>query len=154
MFRSFFIFFLLLLVACDSSRVFESNNDLEAGWISSDTLVYNMEIPDTASRFNVILNVRNTIDFQTARLFVQYQLSDTLKVLRKRLIEQNLFDRKTGEPFGDSGLGNIFSHRILLEPGLTFPARGVYQVRLNHMMRTDTLPEILSVGIRLEKVSQ
>jgi gliding motility-associated lipoprotein GldH len=66
-------------------------------------------------------------------------------------VEQNLFDKKTGEPFGDSGLGNIYSHQFLLEPGIRFPTTGNYYVRLNHMMRYDTLPEIRSIGIRVEK---
>jgi hypothetical protein len=39
----------------------------------------------------------------------------------------------------------------LLESGITFPATGLYQVKLNHMMRYDTLPEIRSIGIRIEK---
>src|SRR5262245_7303648 len=134
MFRLVVLFSLLSLAACDSSRIYETNHDFEdAQWFSSDTLSFVVQVPDTTTRYNVILNVRNTIDFKTSRLFVQYQLGDTTQVLRKRLVEQNLFDRKTGEPFGESGLGNVFAHRIVLEPGLSFPKSGTYTVFLNHM---------------------
>jgi gliding motility-associated lipoprotein GldH len=155
MFRLFILFSFLLMTGCDSSRIYETNRDFEGGlWPISDTLTFDIQIPDTTSRYNVLLNVRNTIDFETARLFVQYQLLDSGKVIRQRLVEQNLFDKKTGKPFGESGLGDIYTHQFLLEPGISFPGTRAYQIRVNHMMRTDTLNEIRSIGIRVEKAIQ
>lgn len=155
MFRIFILGSILLLMGCDKSRVYETNHDFNDGlWASSDTLSFDFSIPDSALHYNIILNVRNTIDFETARFFVQYQLNDSTSVLRKRLVQQNLFDIKTGEPFGDSGLRNIYTHQFLLERGITLPSTGKYQVKLNHMMRYDTLQEIRSIGIRVEKAGK
>ena len=155
MFRLFIVSILFSMVSCDPSRIYETNRDFENGqWVSGDTAYFAIQVPDSATRYNLLLNVRNTIDFNTARLFIQYELSDSNKVIRKRLVEQNLFDRKTGEPFGESGLGDIFSHRFVLENGISFKKAGEIQIKLNHMMRTDTLSEIRSVGIRLERVAQ
>lgn len=155
MFRALILVALLLMAGCDPSRVYETNHDFDKGeWIASDTVIFNFNIPDSTQRYNLILNVRNTIDFNTARVFVQYQLSDSINTLRKRLIEENLFDRKTGAPFGESGLGDLYTHQFLLEPGITFSHPGSHQVKLNQMMRYDTLPEIRSVGIRIEKSIQ
>ena len=152
MFRFSLLGFILLMAGCDSHRVYEKNHDFkDAMWSSADTLTFEITVPDSSLHYNVLLNVRNTIDFETVRLFVQYQLSDSTSVLRKRLVEQNLFDRVTGKPFGDSGLGNIYSHQFTLESSITFPAPGLYRVKLNHMMRYDTLPEIRSIGVRIEK---
>ena len=152
MFRFLLLGFILLMTGCDLLRVYETNHDFnDAMWPSADTITFEIPVPDPTLHYNVLLNVRNTIDFNTVRLFIQYQLSDSAATLRKRLIEQNLFDKITGKPFGDSGLGNIYSHQFLLESGITFPATGLYQVKLNHMMRYDTLPEIRSIGIRIEK---
>jgi len=147
---------LLTLFACDSARVYETNRDFEdAQWPITDTAIFQFSVNDTTIPYNIILNIRNSIDFETARLFLNYSLQDSTSVpLRKRLIEQNLFHKKTGEPFGDSGLGNIYQHHITLEPNITFSAKGNYTVKLNHMMRPDTLREILSVGIRVEKAGQ
>ena len=152
-----FIFFLTIVVglaACDKSRVYETNQDFKNGiWKSTDTLRFDFNIADTSKRYNVILNVRNTIDFETVRLFINYNLADSNKVLRTRLIEQNLFDRKTGEPFGESGLRNIYTHHFTVEPSIKFSSPGTYQIKLNHMMRVDELAEILSIGIRVEEVT-
>lgn len=145
--------FLMLLVSCDSTRVYETNQDFEATlWLSADTATFSFSITDTTSNYNVWLNLRNSIDFETARIFLNYQLMDSASApIRKRLIEQNLFDKKTGQPFGDSGLGDVYSHQFLIESNINFPSSGLFQVKLNQMMRTDTLGEVLSVGIRVEK---
>jgi gliding motility-associated lipoprotein GldH len=153
MFRLLPIAFLgLAFAGCDSSRVYENNHDFaNAIWSASDTAVFQIPIEDTTHRYNVILNIRNSIDFETVRLFVDYSLiTPGNQTIRKRLVEQILFDKKTGEPFGDSGLGNIYEHHVLLEPSITFPVKGIYTVKLNQMMRTDSLSEILSAGIRAE----
>lgn len=143
----------LLMVGCDPTRLYENNRDFKnALWPSKDLAVFDLTIEDPAMKYNVILNVRNSIDFETVRLFTQYQLVDSSStVLRKRLVEQALFDKKTGEPLGESGVGDIYEHHFVLESNIVFPAKGRYQVKLNHMMRADTLREILSVGVRLEK---
>jgi gliding motility-associated lipoprotein GldH len=155
MFRLIILLLLLLAAGCDSNRIYETNHDFANGqWPSADTLNFEISIPDSSLRYSIALNVRNTIDFQTARLFVQYRFFDPTQILRSRLVEQNLFDKKTGEPFGDSGLGNIYTHHFLLESGMKFPKAGMCRIQLNHMMRSDTLNEVLSVGIRVEKIQK
>src|SRR5436190_3659770 len=138
--------FLLCLVSCDPARVYETNRDFEdTRWLATDTATFSFSIPDTTANYNVWLNLRNSIDFETARIFLNYQLLDSASTsIRKRLIEQTLFDKKTGQPFGDSGLGDIYSHQFLIESNINFPSGGPFQVRLNQMMRTDTLTEVLS----------
>jgi gliding motility-associated lipoprotein GldH len=150
------LFFCVLfssLVACDPARVYETNSDFDnAMWLVGDTAKFEFAIEDAAMTYNVILNLRNSLDFETARLFVNYSLRDSTAIpLRKRLVEQNLFDIRTGEPFGESGLGNIYEHRIIVEPKIKFPTKGKYTAKISQMMRTDTLREILSVGIRVER---
>jgi gliding motility-associated lipoprotein GldH len=145
--------FALALASCDSNRVYETNKDFDAGyWPMRDTARFIFSIEDTTQTFNVKVNVRNTLDYETARLFMNYSLRDSSgKVMRKRLLEFFLFDRKTGEPFGESGLGDVYQHAFTLEPNMKFPYRGKYEVQLSHMMRVDSLREILSVGARVEK---
>jgi len=156
MFRLSIIPILILLFAgCDDSRIFETNHDFTIGeWPSTDTVSFNIDIPDSVGVYNVLVNVRNTIDFNTARIFIQYELSDSSAVLRNRMLEQNLFNKKTGEPYGESGLRYIYFHQFLVEPKIKFPHKGTYQVKLYHMMRYDTLPEIRSVGVRVEKAAK
>lgn len=141
------------LFSCDSQRVYETNKDFDDGqWPQRDTAVFVFTIADTTQAYNVLVNVRNTLDYETARLFLNYTLSDSAgQPMRKRLLENMLFDRKTGEPFGKSGLGDVYQHAFTTEPNIKFPYRGKFEVRLNHMMRVDSLQEVMSVGVRVEK---
>jgi gliding motility-associated lipoprotein GldH len=153
MYRLLFVLGLsVVLFSCDSQRVYETNKDLDGLWPQRDTAKFVFAITDTAQVYNVYVNVRNTLDYETARLFMNYSLSDSSShSMRQRLLENMLFDKKTGEPFGKSGLGNIYDHQILVEPRMKFPYAGNYAVRLTHMMRVDSLQELLSVGVRVEK---
>jgi len=152
---SYAVFIIAVLGSCDSSRIIEQNHDFDgAQWSLSDTLDFRFTVPDTTSQYNVMMNVRNTIDFKTARFFVQYELKGSDQTLRKRLVEENLFDRKTGKPFGESGLGNIYSHQFFLERSMMLKPNTTYIIKLNHMMRDDTLTEMQSVGIRIERANQ
>lgn len=156
MFRSLIVVgFVLALASCDSNRVYETNKDFDDGlWSVSDTAKFTFIIDDTTQAYNVLVNVRNTSDYETARLFMNYSLADSSgRILNKKLLEPFLFDRKTGEPFGESGIGDIFSHQLVTESAKRFPYRGQYRVLLNQAMRTDTLTNVLSVGVRVEGVN-
>lgn len=143
-----------VLLSCDSQRVYETNKDFDGGyWPMRDTARFVFSIEDDTQTFNLKVNVRNTLDYETARLFVRYSLHDSSgNMIRNRLHEFFLFDRKTGEPFGESGLGDVYQHSFTVEPNIKFPYNGKYEVRLNHAMRVDSLQEVMSVGVRLEKI--
>ena len=152
------IFFLvvvisLLFTSCDSNRVYEYNADFkDRAWKTSDTTVFDFYIRDTGKRYNIYYNVRNSIDYPYARLFVNYSLTDSLgNPIEKKLIPQDLFDQKTGRPNGDSGLGDIYDHQFLLLKNFEFKYYGKYLINLQQYMRQDTLPGILAIGVRVEE---
>ena len=142
----------LLFCACDSSRVYEYNKDFkDRSWKVKDTAVFDFRIKNTAVKYNLYYNVRNTIDYPYARLFIHYSLTDSLgNVLSKKLINNDLFDQKTGQPNGTSGLGDIYDHQFLLLDNISFAYHGKYFLKLEQYMRQDTLPGVMAVGVRVE----
>ena len=53
----------LAFAGCDSSRVYENNRDFNgAVWSIADTALFEIPIEDTTVRYNLILNVRNSMD--------------------------------------------------------------------------------------------
>ena len=147
--------FAFALASCDSNRVYETNKDFDDGfWPMKDTARFVFTIDDTTKRYNVLINVRNTSDYETARLYMNYSLADSSgRTLNKKLLELFLFDRKTGEPFGESGIGDIFEHQFLTESSKHLTYKGRYTIQLNQAMRADTLAHILSVGTRVERIN-
>jgi gliding motility-associated lipoprotein GldH len=116
---------------------------------------FEFSIADTTQRYNIFYNVRNSLDYPYARIFVTYHLYDsTGKELTKKLVDHYLFDQKTGVPFGDSGIGDLYDHQFPLLERYHFGYRGRYSMKLDQFMRQDTLAGIIAVGVRVEKSLQ
>jgi gliding motility-associated lipoprotein GldH len=151
------IFFVVIAVvflsACDDARVYETNYDFDNRyWVITDKPAFEFVVNDTTQAYNLYCNLRNSVSYPYTRIFVSYILRDSLGAeLKKELIHQNLFDQKTGEPLGASGLGDIYDQRILLIKNYTFKNTGKYSVQFEQFMRTDTLSGVLAVGLRVEK---
>ncbi len=142
---------LVIITACDSNRVYEDFNDMEeAFWHLDSVQTFNFEIEEIERSYNLMATFRNASSYPFYNLYFQYTLQDsTGSVIRQELKQVDLFDPKTGEPFG-SGLGDLFDHSFVLEENYTFDQAGSYSLSFEQYMRRDTLPFILSVGARVE----
>lgn len=142
-----------LLYACDPARVYEKNEDLEnQQWIKNQKVFFEFVIPDASQAYNIYANLRNAQHYPFHNLYYQYELMDSAgRIVVKQLNNILLFEPKTGKPFG-TGLGDVFDHRQMLLENYHFPAEGTYQMNMEQYMRTDSLPLILSVGVRVELV--
>jgi gliding motility-associated lipoprotein GldH len=143
----------VLLCACDDTRTFEKNYDFkDRFWIMTEKPVFEFEVLDTASQYNLLCNVRNSVSYPYSRIFIAATLTDSLgNDIKNELITKDLFERKTGEPTGSSALGDIYDHQISFIHDHKFSSPGKYQVRFEQFMRSDTLRGVLSLGLRVEK---
>lgn len=142
----------ILCAACDPSRVYEENHTIEKNlWYIDTVLTFTFTIEDTTVPYNIYYNVRNAVSYPYHNLYLTYYLYDAEgKQLSGRLQDLTLFDATTGKPLGD-GLGDIFDHQILSVAAYTFKRKGIYTFKIKQYMRQDPLPDIMSVGIRVEK---
>ncbi|NOT74619.1 MAG: gliding motility lipoprotein GldH [Cyclobacteriaceae bacterium] len=156
--KSFLFSLLLLLVlgSCDSNRLYEDNVEFsDRSWKVIEEPRFEFIIPDTTSQYNIYYNVRNSLEYPYARIFVTYHLYDsTGKELSRKLINNDLFDQKTGKPFGDSGLGDLFDHQFPILQKNKFNYKGKFSIKLDQLMRQDTLKGVIAIGVRVEKVSK
>ena len=51
-----------------------------------------------------------------------------------------------------SGMDNIFLHRIPIQRNARFDKAGTYRFTIEQNMRVNPLPDVMSVGVRVEKV--
>ena len=144
---------LIILFSCDEDRVYEKNTDFDARyWTVNAKPEFMFEISDTVGIYNLYCNVRNSLDYPYANIFITYYLTDSAGVvLRKDLVRHLLFDERTGEPFGESGLGDIYDHRVPLISNHQFGYSGKYKIAFEQFMRTDTLEGVLAVGLRVAR---
>ncbi|HEY8936667.1 MAG TPA: gliding motility lipoprotein GldH [Cyclobacteriaceae bacterium] len=143
----------LLMSGCDKSRVFEKNKDLkDQSWLVVNKPVFEFQVDNTPQPYNLYCNIRNEVSYPKANIYFSYNLTDSSgNVLESKLISHMLFDKKTGKPFGTTGLGDIYDHQIPLLKNYSFKNPGKYKVTFEQFMRIDTLPGILAVGLRVEK---
>jgi gliding motility-associated lipoprotein GldH len=145
--------FLLLIVSCDPARVYDKNEEFSnRNWPVDQTPEFQFDIDNADISYDLYVNVRNEVSYTNANLYFTYYLMDTLgNVFEKKLVSEFLFDKKTGKPFGNSVLGDIYDHRIPILKKYVFKNPGRYVMRYEHFMRTDSLAGILGVGLRIEK---
>lgn len=152
--RILFLSFLICIIlsSCDQSRVYEQNVDFtERYWIVSEQPEFEFTIDKPADKYTLYGNIRNSVSYPYARIFFTYHLQDsTGGEIEKKLVSQYLFDAKTGKPFGNSGLGDIYDHQFELLKNYQFKHRGKYKIKFEQLMRVDTLKGILAVGLRVE----
>lgn len=142
-----------ILTACDETRYFERNVDFKKRyWLAAEQPSFEFDIQEADKKYNLFLTVRNESNYPNSNLYFTYYLTDSTGTeIQKKLVTEFLFDKKTGQPFGSSGLGDIYDHRFLLMKDYSFPNAGKYTMRYEQFMRTDTLRGIFSVGLRIEK---
>ncbi|MCA4894159.1 MAG: gliding motility lipoprotein GldH [Cytophagales bacterium] len=145
---------IFMLSSCDSNRVYEDNIEFkDRTWKITTPAELEFEVSDTTQSYNLYLDVRNSLDYPYARLFVNYQLIDAKgTVVKKEMLSQNLFDIKTGEPNGRSGLGDVYDHQFGFLTNYSFKNSGKHKVRFEQFMRQDTLRGILAIGLRVETI--
>jgi gliding motility-associated lipoprotein GldH len=143
----------VMAAACDDTRVYEKYVDFDQRyWVVNEKPEFEFQIADTSRKYTIYSNVRNSVSYPWSRLFVTYYLQDsTGRDIRKNLINEYLFDVRSGKPFGESGLGDIYDHQFLLLKDYRFSQPGKYKVKFEQFMRTDTLQGILAVGLRVER---
>ena len=144
-----FAAFISLLVT--PAGYLKTTKDLpEAFWHADSVKQFKFEIKDTSRSYNLKATIRNSSSYPFHNIYYQYSLTDPNgDVVIKELKENELFDPKSGAPRG-SGLGDLFDHSLALRENFRFPYPGRYTIRFQQFMRMDTLPHILSVGMRVE----
>jgi gliding motility-associated lipoprotein GldH len=148
------IFFIAVVMSsCDDRRLFEDYVDFdERFWVASQKPEFEFDIQDPQQTYSLYCNLRNAEGYPFSDFRFTYYLTDSSgTVLEKKLMTEYLFDKKSGKPFGESGLGDIYDHQFLLLKDYKFSKQGKYRVRLEQFMRADTLKDILGAGIRVER---
>jgi len=152
---SFLIFILTILLfsisSCDRNRIYEKNQDVKNHvWNKDSIFCFNVEITDTITPCNLYINSRITSQYPKNNLYLfitthfpyKDKMSDTLSCI--------LADKK-GKWYG-KGFGDVWSFQIPYKKNVIFPHAGIYTFEIEQAMRTVNLPNVLDVGLRVEKI--
>lgn len=147
----------IALTACtDENTVFEENVEItDARWAVGDRAVLTVEITDTVSQHNFLINVRNTEDYPYRNLYVFLKTTFPNGKTSRDTVGLYLADasgRWLGSGNGYLSSGRYPSNRVMYAYNKRFPISGTYTFEIEQAMRTDTLTGIRNIGLRIEKM--
>lgn len=140
----------LSLSSCDRSVLFEENVRIpDNRWDAANVIKLEADIPDTAQLYNLYVNVRNAggYPYSNIFLFLNTTLPDGKR--SRDTLEVTLAD-DNGQWLGD-GMGDIWDNRALFRERMRFPQSGRYTFEIEQAMRQNPLPQIMDVGLRIER---
>lgn len=141
----------MLFAACGTIDVFEKNVSIPGqAWSSSFQPVIDFEITDTAALYNIFVVVRHTDAYRYNNLWVNLYTKIPNDTLRKQRLDLRLATDEKG--WLSSGMDDVFEHRIRITAApRQLNRKGLYEFRLENIMREDPLQHVMNVGIRVEK---
>ena len=147
------LIFAFVFGGCQTSiDVFEKNVVVpNHAWSSGFKPQITFTVRDTAARYNIYAVIRHTDAYEFNNIWINiYTRVPGDSMMRKQQLDLKLATDEKG--WLGTGMDDIFEHRILItaQPEALTRA-GVYTFSLENIMRVDPLPEVLNVGIRVEK---
>lgn len=147
---SIFLLTILIFSSCNSNMIFEKNVKMpENRWDFKNVVTLNPEITDTIVPYNIYINLRNAGGYQFSNIFIFLTTKTPSGKASRDTIELPLAD-ESGKWLGD-GMGDIWDNKLLFKKNFHFPEKGTYTFSMEQGMRIDPLPQIMDVGIGIEK---
>lgn len=147
------LFVSCLVTACIPSNTFEKNAVIQNHkWHAKDIKGYVFDIKDTTSEYLMFATIRHTDGYHFSNIWLQAETTKPDKSVLKQKVELPLAEasgRWTGK-----GMNEIYAHKIRLSGNTAtkFDQAGRYTIKLKQIMRENPLEEVMSVGIRLERI--
>lgn len=140
----------LLLASCDSKRIFEENKDIpDNTWAYSNVIRFDVPIKDPSTPANFYINVRNADGYPYSNLYLFIKTTFPNGKFSTDTLECILADEK-GKWLG-KGLGDIYDNQIPFKRNVRFPLAGTYIFEIQQGTRSDHVPLIMDVGLRIER---
>jgi gliding motility-associated lipoprotein GldH len=140
----------LFFSGCDRNRIVEENQQIkDYKWEYADAKTFVAEIKDTVPHYNLYINVRHSFQFEWRNVWVKIETTfPDGKSFEKRV--NLVLSEPDGHWFGDC-LGDNCDMQLCIQQNAIFPEAGKYTFKISQDMRTNPLPLIKSVGMRVEK---
>ena len=134
----------LWLTACTKIDVFEKNTTIPAHqWQYSLQPVFDFTISDTSSLYNLYVVLRHTDAYRYNNIWLNIGSQSPTDTVRYQRFELQLGTDANG--WEGTGMDDIWGP-------FKFSIKGDYKFSVAQMMRENPLAEIMSVGIRVEKI--
>lgn len=144
-----------LLTGCMESPYFQKDVSIPGyQWTYNYQPTFKVDITDTSALYNLYFIIRHTETYPFSNIWMWiYTKEPGDTSFQKSRIEIPLAE-KSGKWLG-RGMGEIWEQRMPItrnDAPMVFTKPGTYEIKFEQNMRVDPLPEILQVGLRIEKM--
>jgi|GEM_PF-36125 len=143
-----------LLASCMPSPYYQKNHTIpQNAWSYDYKPAFRVEVSDTTVYYTMYFIIRHTEAYPYANIWLRIrsmQPGDTTGTTSR--IEVPLA-APSGQWLG-RGMGAVWEHRMIItgqQDSLLFRKAGTYTFSIEQDMRVNPLPEVLQVGLRVEK---
>jgi gliding motility-associated lipoprotein GldH len=142
----------LFLTACTQLDVFEKNVVIPKNqWQNSLKPGFDFIIKDTTVSYNLYIVLRHTDAYHYNNIWLNVGTQSPADTMRYQKFDLQLGTDAKG--WEGTGMDDIWELRKLITNGpVKFNKAGTYKFSVAHIMRENPLANIMSVGIRVEKV--
>jgi gliding motility-associated lipoprotein GldH len=141
----------LFLTSCQTIPLFEQTTIFpEHSWSAKQVNAYQFNITDTSALYKVYFVIRHHNAYHYKNIWLQVGIQNPNGTSTKQHINLNMADESKG--WLGTGMDDIFDQRIPIINTPNHFQKGVTIFTLQHTMREDPLQNILSTGVRVEKV--
>ncbi|HRO42364.1 MAG TPA: gliding motility lipoprotein GldH [Flavipsychrobacter sp.] len=158
-FSSFRIFItlatVLVFTGCMKSPYFQKDVAIpNYQWKYDYQPVFKIDIQDTAALYNLYFMIRHTEAYPYSNIWMWIYTKEPNDTTFKRSRIEIPLAEKSGKWLG-RGMGEIWEQRMPItrnDAPMIFDKKGTYEIKFEQNMRVNPLPEILQVGLRVEKL--
>lgn len=149
-----FILYNLILVmfavSCGKSYHYDAEKTITDGvWNYADTLLFAYNISDTASRYNLYIDISHADTFSTQNLYLRFHTVFPDGKRTSSVLSFDFYDSKGANKGACSG-GDCTLRSVIQEKAM-FKQPGEYQLVIEQFMRQDSVKGVQSVGLMVEK---
>ncbi|MEO6546951.1 MAG: gliding motility lipoprotein GldH [Ferruginibacter sp.] len=147
----FFVAVVVLFTSCSTIDVFEKNTVIpDHRWQYNFQPTFDFTVSDTSVLYNIHVVIRHTYAYRYNNIWLNIGSQSPADSMRYQRFELLLGTDATG--WEGTGMDDIWELRKPITKGpVKFNKAGNYKFSIAQMMRENPLPEILSIGVRVEK---
>jgi len=145
------IFVAILFTACNKNKIYEKHktNFPQFRWEKSNVVEFNPEIIDTTSNYKITVALRHVFGFNLKSIKIDLEIISPSG--------KNITNEYIVSFYDDEGdllslcAGDICDMEQLIEDDFSFNETGTYEINIYHLMNINPLPNIMEVGLIIEK---
>jgi len=152
-----FCFCCFVLSGCMQSPYYQKEEPVpQNAWQWQFQPVFKINIPDTTSVYTTYFVIRHTEAYQYSNLWMWVYTKKPGDTAFSRSRVNIQLAESSGQWLG-RGMGEIWEQYMpvtLSTNEKLFPKAGTYEVKFEQNMRVNPLPEVLHIGLRVEKMNK